>query len=80
MQCVDLTCLRNLILEHQLSQLEKQLISCNSKLTKYEKNLLDVKTKLEQREDYIGNIEKKYDESKEENRRVSEEIVNNCIY
>jgi len=61
--------------EHQLSQLEKQLISCNAKLTKYEKNLLDVKTKLEQRDEYINDVEKKYDAVRDENRNVTEEIV-----
>ena len=63
------------ILEHQLSQLEKQLISCNSKLAKYEKQLLEVNVKLEKTEEDARETDKKLQEITNENKVLAAENV-----
>ena len=63
------------ILEHQLSQLEKQLISCNSKLAKYEKQLLEVNVKLEKTEEDARETDKKLQEITNENKVRTAESV-----
>merc|ERR1712025_664367 len=62
--------------EHQLTQLEKQLIACNLKVTNYEKNINEQKNEITEKENSIDDNEKKYKDTKEQNKKLQEQIDN----
>ena len=61
--------------EHQLSQLEKQLITCNVNVTKFEKIVVDMKEEFVQREKSAEEMDVKLNDSLEKNKKLTEEIV-----
>merc|ERR1712013_892662 len=60
--------------EHQLGQLEKQLITCNVKVSKHEKTITQLREGITQKEEQNNEIEKKWKTSLDENRKITEEI------
>ena len=61
--------------EHQLGQLEKQLITCNVKVSKHEKTITQLREGITQKEEQTTEIEKKWKTALDENRKITEEIV-----
>ena len=63
------------ISEHQLSQLEKQLITCHVKVSKHEKTIDELRASVTLKEEAALEAEKKWKTALEENRKLTEEIV-----
>merc|ERR1712156_106009 len=53
--------------EHQLGQLEKQLITCNVKVSKHEKTITQLREGATQKEELVNEYEKKWKTSLDEN-------------
>lgn len=67
-------------IEHQLSQLEKQLISSNSKQSKYEKQLLEIHLNLKEYEDNAKETSTRLLDVTNENKLLSAENVSHVSY